>query len=159
MRKRIIGQNRTAAGPESENWLNLETLAEVELTSEDAAFPIESALMLASGGQGWRAAEPGEQLIRLVFATPATLHRIRLEFAETHAERTQEFVLRWAPSDQTASFSEIVRQQWTFSPNGSTSEIEDYRVNLSDVGILELAIKPDISGKELRASLVTLLVA
>jgi hypothetical protein len=40
---------------------------------------------------------------------------------------------------------EIVRQQWSFSPQGSTSEIEDYQVNLGSVSILELAIKPDLT--------------
>jgi len=40
-------------------------------------------------------------------------------------------------------FSEIVASQWSFSPQGSTSEIEDYQVNLATVSILELAIKPD----------------
>jgi hypothetical protein len=43
------------------------------------------------------------------------------------------------------SFREIVRQQWSFSPQGSTSEIEDYQVNLDTVSILELAIKPDLT--------------
>jgi len=40
---------------------------------------------------------------------------------------------------------EIVRQQWSFSPQGSTSEIEDYQVNLGSVSILELAIKPNLT--------------
>ena len=42
-------------------------------------------------------------------------------------------------------FREIVRQQWSFSPQGSTTEIEDYQVNLDTVSILELAIKPDLT--------------
>jgi hypothetical protein len=37
-----------------------------------------------------------------------------------------------------------VRQQWNFSPAGSTSEVEDYEVWLDEVSILELAIKPDL---------------
>ena len=40
---------------------------------------------------------------------------------------------------------EIVLQQWSFSPQGSTSEIEDYQVNLGSVSILELAIKLDLT--------------
>ena len=38
---------------------------------------------------------------------------------------------------------EIVRQQWTFSPTGSTQEIEDYAVELESVTKLELVIDPD----------------
>lgn len=37
---------------------------------------------------------------------------------------------------------------------GGTREIEDYAVDLFDVGVLELIIVPDQSGGEARASLV-----
>jgi hypothetical protein len=53
---------------------------------------------------------------------------------------------------------EIVRQQWTFSPGGSTHETEDYRVDLW-VTVLELTISPHISGGEARASLAELRIA
>lgn len=68
MRKRIIGQVQQGTEPPGE-WLNVEGLAEVEITSEDAAYPIESAL-LPGGASGWRAGGPGKQTIRLVFAHP-----------------------------------------------------------------------------------------
>jgi hypothetical protein len=55
--------------------------------------------------------------------------------------RTQEFTLQWS-AEPGGPFSEIVRQQWSFGPQGSTSEIEDYQVNLDTVSILKLAIKP-----------------
>jgi hypothetical protein len=38
-----------------------------------------------------------------------------------------------------------VRQQWSFSPHGSTEEIEDYTVNLSGITTLEVRIDPDRS--------------
>jgi hypothetical protein len=159
MRKRIIGQADRAREPRSEaRWLDLERLAEVEVTSEDPSFPIESALALQAEGQGWRAAEPGEQLVRIVFDAPTAVHRIRLEFVETKRARTQEFVLRWA-AGRNEPFREIVRQQWTFSPDGSTREIEDYEVDLADLGVLELAIKPEISGGDALASLAAWRVA
>jgi hypothetical protein len=43
------------------------------------------------------------------------------------------------------AFREIVRQQWSFYPQGSTTEIEDYQVNLDSVSVLELALKPDLT--------------
>jgi hypothetical protein len=52
---------------------------------------------------------------------------------------------------------EVNRQQWTFSPQGSTEEVEDYRVTLDDVVVLELAIIPD-TGNGVHASLVRLRV-
>jgi len=48
---------------------------------------------------------------------------------------------------------EIVRQQWNFSPPGTTQELEDYSVDLLDVTVMELEIVPDKSGGEARASL------
>jgi len=157
MRKRIITPVQQETASLDQDWLNIEGLAEVEITSEDAAHPIESALLpgLASG---WRAAGPGKQTIRLLFANPQRLRRIRLNFVEPRTERTQEYVLRWSP-DGGQSYREIVRQQWNFSPQGATSETEDLHVELSAVTVLELSIIPDISGGNAFASLAQLRLA
>jgi hypothetical protein len=59
MRKRIIQQIQPDVSLRGEDdWLKLEDLAEVEVTSEDTAHPIESAL-LPNHRTGWRAADPG----------------------------------------------------------------------------------------------------
>jgi hypothetical protein len=150
MQKRLVeppGQDEVA----EESWLDLEATAQVELTSEDPACPIEGAL-LSRGRSGWRAAEPGTQSIRLLFHQPQRLRRIRLRFDEPAAERTQEFGLRWSP-DGGRSFRELVRQQYTFNPAGSTSEVEDLNVDLASVTALELTINPDQGRGEARASL------
>ena len=143
MRKTII--NPDIINPRShsqQKWLDLEEIATVEVTSENPNFPIESALA-ASEGPGWRAAEPGKQTIRILLDNPRPLRRIRLEFLEPEIERTQEFTLRW--SQAGGPFRESVRQQWNFSPQGSTSEIEDYQVQLEKVSALELTLKPDLT--------------
>ena len=93
-RKRIVPSVQREIPPPDEDWLDLDRVAEVEITSEDAAHPIESAL-LPHRSSGWRAAGPGEQTIRLLFAHPQRLRRIWLEFVEPSAERPQEFVLRY----------------------------------------------------------------
>lgn len=154
MRKRIIESSRADVTPPEGDWLDLEALADVEITSEDPAHPIESAL-LPGGQSGWRAAAAGPQTIRLRFAEPLRLHRILLQFEEANVERTQEYVLRWS-ADRGQSFREIVRQQWNFSPHGAASEIEDHRVDLSGVTVLELSIVPDIGGGVATASLARL---
>ncbi|MBF0102997.1 MAG: carbohydrate-binding protein [Desulfobacterales bacterium] len=152
MRKRIIStSHHETPFPDQEEWLNVEKLAEVEITSEDADYPIESAL-LHKRTSGWRASGNGKQIIRLIFSYPQRLRRIWLKFVETETERTQEYVLRWS-ADGGESFVEIVRQQWNFSPHGSTCEMEDHRVELSAITILELSIIPDISGGNAVASL------
>jgi len=157
MRKRIIAPGQKEITSLGQDWLSLEGLAEVEITSEDAAHPIESAL-LSGSVSGWRAAGPGKQTIRLLFARPQPLRRIWLNFIETHAERMQEYVLRWSP-DGGRSFREIVRQQWNFSPQGATCETEDHHVELQGVTVLELSIIPDTSGENAIASLAQLRLA
>ena len=157
MRKRMITPDRQGSAPPDQDWLNVEDLALVEITSEDTAHPIESAL-LSGGTPGWRAADPGKQTIRLLFNHPQRLRRIWLNFVETRAERTQEYVLRWS-ADGGQSFREIVRQQWNFSPQGATRETEDHRVELPAVTVLELSIIPDTSGGNAVASLAQLRLA
>jgi len=149
MRKITIAEDAPSTASQA-NWLDLDAIAKIELTSEDPNFPIESAIA-TKGGSGWRAALPGRQTLRVVFDNPTPVRRIRLEFCENETSRTQEFVLRWCR--QRESFIEIVRQQWNFNPQGSTSEIEDYRVDLKGASIVELIITPDISSARAFASL------
>jgi len=61
MRKRIITQGGEGVSAAEKNWLDLEGLAQAEVSSEDVAHPIESAL-IPNTGSGWRAAQPGKQL-------------------------------------------------------------------------------------------------
>ena len=157
MRKRIIAPVQQESAFCDKDWLHLEGLAEVEITSEDSAHPIESALLPGSTS-GWRAAEQGTQTIRLLFARPQPLRWIWLNFKETCFERTQEYVLRWS-ADGGQSFREIVRQQWNFSPQGATSQTQNHHVDLPAVTVLELNITPDINGGPAVASLTQLRLA
>jgi uncharacterized protein (DUF736 family) len=151
MRKTIIEPETIHPRQNAQDeWLDLEKVATVEITSEDPKFPIESALA-TRGGPGWRAAERGQQVIRLVLDNPRALRRIRLEFSETENSRTQEFTLRW--SRASGPLTEIVRQQWSFSPQGSTSEVKIIRLILDGVSILELALKPDLTPENAFATL------
>lgn len=154
MRKRIVGQRHAQAGGDRDRgWLDLEQMATVEVTSEDPSFPIESALG-TNDGPGWRAAQAGEQQIRILFDQPVALHRLKLRFCEAAVARTQEFTIRWA-SAAGGQTREIVRQQWNFSPDGATTEVEEYAVDLQDVATLELTIRPDISGGGALATLAS----
>ena len=157
MRKRIIDQEPQNVVAVDQGWLHLQSMAQVELTSEDAANPIEGALV-PGAGLGWRAAQAGEQTIRILFDASRRVRRIQLLFGEDEQARTQEFVLRWSP-DGGQSYREIVRQQYNFSPPGVTRESEDYAVDLAGVTALELRIVPDISGGDARASVAQLRIA
>ena len=157
MIKRIIGPDTKNIASASERWLNLDTLAQVEVTSEDAAHPVEMGL-LPPNKSGWRAAQPGPQTVRLVFDRPQRIEHLHLEFHEHESARTQQFVLRWS-ANGGRTYQEIVRQQYNFSPPGTTDEREDYAVDLDGVTNIELSIVPDISGGSARASLAQLRLA
>jgi hypothetical protein len=156
MKKRIIADISANERPAT-TWLNLETLADVEITSESSEHPIEGAL-LSGTGRGWRAAKPGMQTIRLLFKKPQDINRVHLIFLESAIKRTQEYVLRGS-RDEGQTWNEIVRQQWNFSPDGSMRETEDHNLALTGVTALELIITPDISGQRAFASLEKLRIA
>lgn len=156
MRKSIVpGLSVQSAVPQP-TWLDLERLARVEVSSEDAGHRVEEALRIGDRA-GWRAGASGPQTLRMHFEEPQRLQHIRVHFEERQHVRTQEFVLRWSADGK--SFREIVRQQWNFSPSGSTSETESYVVALAHVSVLELYIVPDTSGGDARASLAELRIA
>ena len=153
MRKRLTGEVAASRPdtPRADEWLDLENLARVEVTSEDAAHPVEGAL-LTRREKGWRAAHSGEQTIRIFFDQPHRIRHIELVFEEREVERSQEFTLRWRP-DGAREFRDIVRQQWNFTPSGSVREVENYRVDLVGASELALTIVPDRSGGPACASL------
>jgi len=150
MRKHIINHETLDFMPPDQNWLDLEALADVEITSEDATHPIESAFKPGKV-TGWRASESGPQTVRLLFDKPLRVRRIHLVFKEEEHDRTHEFVLRWS-SDGGKSYQEIVRQQYNFYSPDNILEIEDYAVDLEGLTALELRIIPDISGALAHAS-------
>jgi hypothetical protein len=152
MRKRVVGQASNQTEAEStQRWVDLQEIASVEVTSEDPRFPIESVFS-STGGPGWRAQDKGPQQIRIIFDRPMPVKRIHLKFIETEVERTQEFALRWSAGNGAAP-KEVVRQQWNFSPSGSTFEVEDYDVLLDGASTLELVIRPDLTHGDAVATL------
>jgi hypothetical protein len=157
MKKRIITDTLLLNEELNSRWLDLEALADVEVTSEDKGYPIEGAL-LPNQSHGWKAGIPGKQIIRLLFNQTQTIKHIHLCFLETDLVRTQEYVLRCS-HDNGLTFEETVRQQWTFSPDGSNKEVEDHLVAISNVSVLELIITPDITNENVFGSLEQLRLA
>jgi hypothetical protein len=96
MRKRVLGSDPLLNDPpDGCEWLKLQELAEIEVTSEADGYPTESAFNFGAG-LGWRAALPGKQRIRLVFDQPQSIKRVRLRFNEPEVARTQEFSVQWS---------------------------------------------------------------
>lgn len=159
MRKQVVGRGAEKSSEIAPGeWLDLDRLARVEITSENPDFPIENALVTGVAARaGWRASEPGPQTIRIHFDQPQKIRHIQLRFLEPHRERSQEFLLSYVRKDQPAH--DIVRQQWTFSPAGSSEEIEDYRVDLDNIVSIELRIDPDRGLDRSPATLAELRIA
>jgi hypothetical protein len=154
MRKRLMDQEPSTA---DDQWLNLESLAQAEISSEDDEYPIESAIH-PDNKRGWRALHPGEQVIRFIFDESRPIRRIRLVFHEERQGRTQEFSLAWSGENETA-LRELLRQQYNFNPPHNIREVEDYQVNLQGVKVIELRIRPDISGGIILATLDLIQIA
>jgi hypothetical protein len=141
--RKIVTSASPALAPEKASWLDVCAIAQVEVTSEDSQYPIEAAFAQGDN-RGWRAAEQGKQTITLFFDEPQRIRRIWLQFIELRAERAQQFTLQWA-KDKTDALRPLFQQQWNFSPSGSTSQVEDYKVELNGVWMLQLVLDPDIS--------------
>ena len=155
MRKTVIKSLTKFAQCSDLDYLDLETLAQVEISSENPEFPIESALIPGSD-LGWKAATSGAQTIRLVFDQPQIIKHIALIFDEPNQSRTQEFVLLWRRENEDF-FQELLRQQFHFSPPQTSRQVEDYAVDLKQLNALELQIIPDISrGNDIFAVLSSL---
>ncbi|MGN6733181.1 MAG: hypothetical protein ACTHMB_14635 [Candidatus Binatia bacterium] len=82
MIKRITAQDPAKTTDADQDWLDLNNLVQVEVSSEDSAHPIESALLLRPQSKlGWRAAESGPQTVRILFDQPQRIKDVYLEWS------------------------------------------------------------------------------
>ncbi len=120
--------------------MDLEASARVEVSSEAPGLPAEDALV-PGGAAGWQAAVPGRASLALRFDAPQSIGKVRLRFEDLEHERSQEWAL--FALDAVGGERELLRQQWNFSPAGSTEQDEVYTLNLPSVSGLKLVIDPD----------------
>lgn len=156
MRKQILTPNPAAAAPFPGEF-DVAALATAAITSEAVNHPIEHAFdhRRGPGGSRWGAETPGEQTLILAFDAPQTIRQISLEVEEDQDSRTQELHLA-VSHDGGNSYRELLRQEFTFAPPGTTFEREAWTVAAEGVTHLRLGIKPDKGGRPCRASLTTL---
>ena len=158
LRKHIVKIPPSLSVPEPGE-IDITATATVQVTSEDPAHPIEHVFdhQRGPGGSRWMAAEPGEQTLRLVFDTPQSMHQTIVEVEELEVSRTQELRLS-VSHDGGQTYRELRRQEYNFSPPGTTFEREDWAVLAEGVTHLQLWIKPDKGGKSCRATLTALVL-
>jgi uncharacterized protein (DUF736 family) len=152
-RRREVASPQASIQPE---WLDISRVARFEVSSQHGRHPIADAF--SSTGDGWRASERGEQVIRVLFRSPRIVGRIRVAFTEAEVDRTQEFTLSWS-SHRGETHHQIVRQRFSFSRFGGARTVEEYHVELHDVTGLELRIVPDIERGQALASLAEFKIA
>jgi hypothetical protein len=80
-----------------------------------------------------------------------------LEVEELEVSRTQELRLS-VSHDGGQTYRELRRQEYNFSPPGTTFEREDWAVLAEGVTHLQLWMKPDKGGKSCRATLTSLVL-
>jgi hypothetical protein len=137
---KTIGDPPAAAEAER-TWLDLDAIAAVSVSSEHPEYPIENALR--GIGRGWRASAPGVQRVSLQFHARTTIRRVRVVVEDRARTRTQEFALDWQ-AGTGGPVQNVVRQQFTFAPPGTSVQTEDYETDLRDAVSIELTIVPDI---------------
>jgi hypothetical protein len=156
LRKQILEPaTREPAG--ASEVLDVSGLARVLVSSEERDHPVDLAFD-GRGGPGatrWIASETGEQTLIVAFDRPQAVRAIRLEVEELERARTQE--LRVALSDDGGNrYREVVRQEYNFSPPGTSFERERWSTEATGVTHVRVVIRPDKGGGPCRASLTTL---
>lgn len=131
-------------------------LATVFVSSEDPNYPIENAFD-AEGGPGasrWIAGAPGEQTVIVAFDAPQAIRTVRIEVEEPDTSRTQELDL--SVSDNGGqTYRHVLRQEYNFSPPGTTMEREEWPFSADGITHVRLRIKPDKGNRPCRATLTT----
>ncbi len=158
LRKQII-KPQTPTPDATTGEIDIAAVATVHVTSEAPDHPIDLAFddHRGPGGTRWIAGEPGEQTVILAFDAPQTINQILLEVVETEVARTQDLQLSLS-CDGGRTYRELLRQEFNFSPTGSTFEREKWTVSAQGVTHLRLVIKPDKGDKPCRATLTSLVV-
>ena len=139
--------------------IDIATVATVQVTSEAPDHPIDLAFddHRGPGGTRWIAWEAGEQTVTLVFDAPQAINQILLEVEELGVPRTQELQLSLS-CDGGRTYRELLRQEFNFSPPGTTFEREHWAVTAESVTHVRLVIKPDKGDKPCRATLTSLVI-
>jgi hypothetical protein len=119
-------------------WLDLDAFADVKIVA--AGRHVDRSL------GAWSADCPGEQMIEIRFHHPTPVSRVRVVSSEFEQSRTQEITL-WASLHRGQQHREVLRHQFSFSPNGATEEVGEYALGLDGVSVIQLRIVPSIDGQ------------
>jgi hypothetical protein len=139
--------------------LDIPAIATVIVSSEKTDHPIEHVFdgERGSGASRWLAAVPGEQCLIINFDTPQTLHQLVLDIEEPNVSRTQELLLS-VSSDGGRTYRDMIRQEYNFSPPGTTYERETWALKTDHITHLAIRITPDKGGQATLATLTSVIL-
>ncbi len=139
--------------------ISIADTATVLVTSELPDHPIDHICdgQCGPGGTRWIAEQTGDQTVVLVFDTARNIDTVSLEIEEREVSRTQEVTLATS-RDGGQTYREVLRQEFNFSPSGTTFEHEEWRVAAQGITNLRVWIRPDKGGKPCRASMTSLVL-
>jgi hypothetical protein len=159
LRKRIINTGGASVSGADSGSIDIPAVATVIVTSEDPAHPIDHIFNNHDhiGARRWVAANTGEQCVIFDFDTPQPIHQIAVAIEEREVQRSQELTISIS-SDGGQSYQELIRQEYNFSPPGTTWERETWSLPATRVSHLRLQIKPDKGGKLCHATLTSLIL-
>jgi hypothetical protein len=160
MLRKQITPERPRVSVALENEIEVARVASVQVSSEQNDHPIDHVFdgSRGPGGSRWIADGPGEQTVILVFDAPQTITRVVVEVEEVEVSRTQELSVS-VSDDGGRTYRNLVRQEFNFSPPGTTFEREIWSVAAARVTHLRLEIKPDKGGRIGLATLTSLSLA
>jgi hypothetical protein len=159
LRKHILTDPPAARWVPTPDVKDIAALATVFVTSEAPDHPIDQVFDSRGGpgGTRWMAAADGEQTLILAFDTPQTIREIRVETEEPDVSRTQVMGISLS-EDGGRTYRERIRQEFTFSPPGTTFEREEWSVPAERVTHLKIVIHPDKGKGPGRATLTSLTI-
>lgn len=156
LRKQLL-QPRESRG--SGGAISIADTATVLVTSELPDHPIDHICdgQRGPGSTRWVAEQSGDQTVVLAFDTAQNIDTVSLEIEETEISRTQELTLATS-RDGGGTYREVLRQEFNFSPSGTTFEHEEWRLAAEGITNLRVWIRPDKGGKPCRASMTSLVL-
>jgi len=154
LRKKIVPAAARAVMPVPANTIDIIQNAEVVATSESENFPLDNIVdgSTGPGSSQWVAGATGPQILIFKFDTPQNITGIVYEIEEHEIARTQEVCFE-VSSDSGLHFREILRHEYNFSPDGSTFQREELKLDLPHITDLKMIIKPDKGNLVCRAKL------
>ena len=157
MLRKVIMTDEPASTIAAEPAICIPDRATIIVTSEAHDHPVEHLFdgRNGPGGSRWIAAATGDQTIILAFDNPLFIRMVVLEVEERNASRTQELTLAIS-RDGGRTYQELLRQEYTFSPSGSTFEREEWALHAPDTTHLRIWIRPDKGNKPSYATVTSL---